>query len=165
MESGGKLQSVIAVIEGSEIKASSEMDGRKTHKTVPIPLGANIVDDPMTPFVTGGATQDIYVFDPNTLELVRCRPESKGKQKVDTPQGQTEATVVDLHDPRAPLTVYLSAKGDLIKAIGPFGLEMRPVTKDEAELARNNATSATSSAWPMRPSGTASSNILRTAAS
>ncbi|MBS1724232.1 MAG: transglutaminase family protein [Armatimonadetes bacterium] len=151
-ESGGKTQTVVATFEAKSIQATSTMDGRTTKATIPIPEGAAITDDPLTPFVEGKAPGPIYVFDPNTLALVRCEPQVKGKEKLQTSAGEVEATVIDLRDPRAPMTVYLSGKGDILKATGPFGMEIVPCTKEEALAASGDADIATaSSITPDRP--------------
>lgn len=130
--SGGKTQNVVAVVEGDEINATSTMDGRTSKARVAIPKGAQIVDDPMSIFLKGGQLREVYVFDSTTLGLVKCNPVSKGTEKVSTPLGDVEATVIDMQDPRSPLKVYLSTKGDIIKAVGPFGMEIVPLTKEDA---------------------------------
>ena len=129
LESGGRLQKVIAVFDRGKVVASTETEGRKTSKTLELPNGAHVVDDVLAGFLNGKAEKEVYVFDPNTLELVKCVPKVIGQELVETSLGKVEATVVDVQDPRAPMKMYLSPKGDLIKATGPFGLEMRPVSK------------------------------------
>lgn len=136
-ETGGKVQKVVAVIEGSTLVATSEMDGRVTKKEINIPAGKYIFDDPLVPFLTDPTAKEIYVFDPNTLALVVCKPERLAPEKIATKLGEVTASVVDMHDPRAPMKVYVSSKGDLLKAVGPFGMETRPLTEAEA-LAPND---------------------------
>ena len=53
LESGGKLQKVVATFDATSINATSEMDGRKTKKSIPVPTGAFITDDAMTWFLHG----------------------------------------------------------------------------------------------------------------
>lgn len=135
-ETGGKVQKVVANFDRSSIQAYSEMDGRKTEKSLSRPSG-QVYDDPVnwfyqTAYGTYMREHPFYVFDPNTLELVKCEPKVVGKESIETPLGKTEATVIDINDPRAPMKIYVSPKGDLIKATGPFGLEMRPVTEEVA---------------------------------
>lgn len=132
LDSGGKSQHVIATFDSNTVTAVSKMDGRETKKSIPIPEGAVISDDALGLFLHGQAPKEIYLFDPSTLSLIRCEPKNVGSQTIETKQGKTEATVIDVQDPRAPMKIFLSAKGDLIKATGPFGMEMVPLTKEEA---------------------------------
>ncbi|MBS1713985.1 MAG: transglutaminase domain-containing protein [Armatimonadetes bacterium] len=132
LSSGGKSHAVTAQVEGQTIKAKSTMDGRSTERTLVLPKDGRLADDTLTSYLDGGAPTVVYVFDPNSLALVKCEPKVKGKEKVETPLGTVEATVIDAGDPRAPTLLYLSSKGDLIKSVGPFGLEIVPSTKEEA---------------------------------
>lgn len=131
---GGKTQKVVATFDATSIKAVSEMDGRKSEKTLPRPESGLVVDDPVNALMGADpvSVRVFYIFDPNTLELVKCEPKLLDPETVQTPLGETQLTVVDVNDPRAPMKLYFSAKGDLVKATGPFGLEMRSVTKDVA---------------------------------
>ena len=151
-QSGGKVQKMLAVVSGGKIEASSTMDGRTTKKTIEIPAGAAIIDDPMTMFMKGDAPREVYVIDSNTLGLVKCSPVNLGTEKLKTAAGEVEATVIDMQDPRSPLKVYLSKKGDVLKAVGPFGMEIRPVTKAVALGASDGADIAdASSVTPNHP--------------
>jgi hypothetical protein len=55
-----------------------------------------------------------------------------GKQKTTVRGKSVEATAVQVVDPRATTKVWVTSKGDLIKAEAPMGIEMLPVTKAEA---------------------------------
>lgn len=132
LDSGGKSQNIIATFDSKTVTAVSKMDGRETKKSIPIPDGAVVSDDALGMFLHGQPPKEIYLFDPSTLSLVRCEPKNLGTQTIETKQGKTEATVIDVQDPRAPMKIFLSPKGDLIKATGPFGMEMLPLTKAEA---------------------------------
>jgi transglutaminase-like putative cysteine protease len=57
--------------------------------------------------------------------------------------------VVRIDDPRAPMTAYLSQKGDLIRAVGPFGMEMRPEPPEVAKNLGDGADIAFASAIPI----------------
>ncbi len=144
-DSGGRHQRVVVTVKGNKLDVDADADGKSSHRSLTIPEGGVIADDPMTPFLNGGHPQTVYVFDPNTLELVKCEPRPVGTEKVATPAGEVEATVIDMNDPRAPMKVFLTQKGDLIKAVGPFGMEVRPLTREAALAPSGEADIATAS--------------------
>ncbi len=133
MSSGGRVIDVTATFTRETVVVVTD-DGETTkQKTLTIPAGGVVKDDPTADIVSGLATTSTcYVFDPQTISLVKNTLTLKPDETIDTPLGKTKVKTVYIDDPRAPTTVYLSAKGDLVKAVGPFGLEMRPVTKEVA---------------------------------
>ncbi|MCW5936459.1 MAG: lasso peptide biosynthesis protein [Fimbriimonadaceae bacterium] len=133
-ESGGRVQHVDAEFGEKEIVATTSNGETTSKKTIPIPSGARLVEDPMAPLLQNGfvGSTTVHVFDPNTLTLLETKVRVAGHEALQTEAGEVQATVVRVEDPRAPLTVYLSPKGDFIKAVGPFGMELRPETREHA---------------------------------
>lgn len=138
-ESGGRVQSVTAKVKGSKVELESDNSGSITKKTVELPVGSKLVDDPVVSALDHPELREFAVLDPNTLSFVVCRPVVVGKELLETGSGKVSVTVIDVQDPRSALKVYVSQKGDLVKAVGPFGLEMRPVSRAEA-LAKGEET-------------------------
>jgi hypothetical protein len=140
--SAGRSQTVDALFKGSEVLLDIVNNGAVSKKTLKIPAGGMIVDDPLTPMVTGGlkagASKAFYVLDPTTVSLIKNEIQLKGPAQVNVKGKSVQATRFDIIDPRANTTVYVSSKGDLIKAEGPMGIEMIPETKEEATGASNN---------------------------
>ncbi|MBX3112093.1 MAG: transglutaminase domain-containing protein [Fimbriimonadaceae bacterium] len=133
MSSGGRVVNVTAKFTATTVEVETSDGGPKTKRTLPVPPGGVIKDDPTADLIEGQATTTTcYVFDPQTVSLVKTTLVRLPDEEIDTPQGKAKAHVVNVDDPRAPTKVYLSAKGDLIRAEGPFGMVMRPVTKAEA---------------------------------
>ncbi len=137
MSSAGRTLKVDATFFATEIKASLDTSGRVSQHTIKIPDGAKIVDDPTATIVAGGfqrldKPQEFYQFDPTSLTLVKTTMAYGGKVKVDVDGKSFDAELIDMDDPRAPMKMFFSAKGDLIKATGPFGMEMYPETKVRA---------------------------------
>lgn len=136
-ESAGRKSTVKAVFRGSRIETESTLAGRTSKRTLDIPAGKRVVDDPVAQLVSGGmpavGTQaTVLVFDPNTVSLVETRVEFKGKVTVDVQGKSVSAHQVDVIDPRAPTTVYLCEKGEVVKVRGPLGLFMFPQPKEVA---------------------------------
>jgi len=133
--SSGRTQTLDARFEGSKIYLDIDNSGTKSKKTLDVPNGGTIVDDPMTPILNGmavGTTKSFYILDPTTAALVKNEIALRGPAEV-TVKGKTvKATKVEVIDPRANTTIYVTPKGDLIKAEGPMGIEMIPETKEEA---------------------------------
>lgn len=140
--SAGRTQTLDAIFKGQEILLDIVNNGAATKKTLKIPAGGMIVDDPLTPMVTGGlkagSSQTFYILDPTTASLIKNEIQLKGAAQVDVKGKKVQATRVDVIDPRANTTMYLSAKGDLIKAEGPMGIEMIPETMAEATGSANS---------------------------
>jgi hypothetical protein len=136
-ESAGRKSSVVATFTDTEILAKSEMGGRVQEKTIDIPAGARIGDDPMTDISERGyppidKEQELLVFDTTSLSLVKVKIIYKGKVKTELNGKEVEAHLVQVNDPRAALTAYLDAKGEPIKITGPFGMTMIPEPKEKA---------------------------------
>lgn len=133
--SGGRINLVTAEFGPESVTASSSMDGRETRKVLPLPTDAPILDDPAVEITSGGAlalARSYYTFDPNTLALVKVRTEPKGTEKVSVKGIQIDAQRIEIIDPRATLSYYVTSKGDFVKATGPFGMEMIPESEIEA---------------------------------
>ena len=139
--SSGRTQTLDAVFTVSQIALDIDNNGTASKKTIEIPSGAQIVDDPLTPLITGGAEvgskKAFYVLDPTTATLIKNEVVVKGPGTADVKGTQVSATKVEIIDPRANTTVFLSRKGDLVKAEGPMGIEMIPESKEEA-LGKND---------------------------
>ena len=135
-KSAGRTQTLDAQFNADQVLLDIVNNGVVSKKALKIPAGGQIVDDPLTPIVSGGfavgTSRTFYVLDPTTASLVKNEVVLKGPSEVDVKGTKINATRVDVIDPRANTTVYLSSKGDLVKAEGPMGIEMIPETKEEA---------------------------------
>lgn len=141
MSSGGREIDVTAKYTKQTVEVETSESGTKKKKTLPIPPGGVVKDDPTADLIEGKATGAVcYIFDPQAITLVKTTVTKLPDEEVDTPQGKAKAHVVNVEDPRAPTKVYLSTKGDLIKAEGPFGMVMRPITEAEALAAGGDLT-------------------------
>jgi hypothetical protein len=136
MSSSGRVQTVDAVFNRSQIVATIENAGRRSTKTLKVPAGQTLVDDPLAGVIAGqikpGATRTFYVLDPSTVDLVKNDVRVVGKRKAKVGTKSVDATLVEIVDPRATMRVYLSGKGDLVRVDGPMGIEMLPVSRKVA---------------------------------
>lgn len=141
-KSSGRTQTLNATFTAQQIAIEMDNNGTATKRSIDIPAGAQIVDDPLTPLITGGASAGtkkiFYVLDPTTATLIKNEIVVRGQANADVKGKKVPSTKVEILDPRANTVVYLSGKGDLVKAEGPMGIEMVPETKDEAMGASNS---------------------------
>lgn len=134
-ESAGRTMVSNAIYFADRIVASMITGDGETTKTIPIPKGRTVVLD-ATEFATAtnipqaGIKQ--LLFSPETLELVEVTVVPKGVVTLKVNGADVTATMIEIEDPRAPSTLYMSSKGDLIKMTGPLGIEMYPETEEEA---------------------------------
>lgn len=143
MSSAGRVQRVEANYAGGQVHLAINNTGNHSKKTLAIPKDAPIVEDAITALMEGnaavGATKSFYVLDPTTLSFVKNKVTLVGPAKVTINGSEVSATQVDVAEPRMTMNVYLSSKGDLLKIIAMAGLEMIPLSKEEA-LAESKGT-------------------------
>ncbi|HLK16234.1 MAG TPA: transglutaminase-like domain-containing protein [Fimbriimonadaceae bacterium] len=134
--SAGRRQYVVADFGPTSAKIRVDNSGTISVKKLPIPKGAEIVDDPMEGLVFAkakrGQTKTVYVLDPTTISFVKNTIEYKGKANTDVHGKPVTAEWVQIRDPRANTDVYCKANGDLVKVAAPLGIEMYPESKSLA---------------------------------
>jgi hypothetical protein len=133
MSSAGRTQKVDARFEGGTVHVNAENAGQRTSRTLTVPAGGTVVDDPLALVLAGemtaGATRTFYVLDPTTVALLKNDVKVVGPAKAEVQGRSVDATLIEITDPRATMSIYLDAKGDLLLAKGPMGIEMLPVSK------------------------------------
>lgn len=130
MSSGGRKQILLARFDSSNAEIDVNNGGAKSHVSLPIPKDGLVTDDPMTLMVSDkvapGTKRKIYILDPTTVSFIRNDVVFKGSAKTTVKGKSVSALQIDILDPRASTTVFVSSKGDIIKAEGPMGIEMIP---------------------------------------
>lgn len=133
MTSGGRTQVIEAKFEGKKANLLINNTGTVTRQTLAIPQDAPVIDDAMGLLggegMTAGTKRPFYILDPTTVSFIKNTATVGGQVKVKVRGKEYTGTQVTISDPRADTTFYLSAKGDLIKAEGPMGIEMLPEEK------------------------------------
>lgn len=136
MSSSGRSQKVEANFAESKVFVSIDNNRSITRKTLSVPTDAPIVDDALTALVEGqvspGTTRTFYVLDPMTASFVKNHVTLKGPVKYSENGQQLSATLIEIKEPRMAMSVYMSSKGDFLKAVALGGMEMRPMPKEEA---------------------------------
>lgn len=134
--SAGRSQIVDATFSAETVQVTIDNSGEVTKKTLPIPKDGKIVDDAVMALlaeqVQPGATKVFYALDPMTATLVKNTVKLVGKAQAMVRGLPFDATLIEVSEPRATMKVYVSAKGDLIKAEGPMLMELIPMSKEEA---------------------------------
>ncbi|HMS55325.1 MAG TPA: transglutaminase family protein, partial [Fimbriimonadaceae bacterium] len=136
ISSAGRKQITLARFEGDAINISLDNSGSKSTRRIPLPKDAPVVDDATLALlqdgVAIGASKAYYVLDPMTLSLSKNVATLKGPSKVKVGEKEVDATLIEVVESRATTRLYVSAKGDFIKGEGPMGIEMLPISKQEA---------------------------------
>jgi hypothetical protein len=143
MESAGRVQTMDATFAVTEIRIDMVNGGARSKRTLAIPEGSLVVDDALTATMTSGKpskqVRTFYVLDPLTVSLVKNTVTLVGPTQVKVRGKTVKATRLDIAEVRATTKVYLDAKGNVVKAEGPMGIEMIPLTKAQA-LAASTST-------------------------
>lgn len=157
--SGGRTQVVEAVFNADTIDVQVDNNGVKSQKTLAIPKGAILDDDPTSTILRGdrppaGKGLTVHVLDPTTVTLIPNKITYRGRSHVDVRGKKVDADLIEIEDPRMSTKVFLSLKGDLIKVEAAMGLEMWPESTAPAESERPTSGSkdlAFASAIPTQP--------------
>lgn len=136
ISSAGRKQITIARFEADAIALELDNSGSKSTKRIPLPKDAPVVDDATMALlqdgVATGTSKTYYVLDPMTLSLSKNVATLKGPAKVKVGDVEHDATLIEVVESRATTRLYVSSKGDFVKGEGPMGIEMLPITKQEA---------------------------------
>ncbi|RYG47519.1 transglutaminase family protein [bacterium] len=150
VSSGGIEQTGDAKFGEKTVEIEIVNAGKKSKQVLDRPKGL-VVDDPLTLALgTGiGKTTSFWVLDPMTVSFVKNEVKSLGPREVD---GKT-LNVVRILDPRAWTDIYVSEKGDFVKATNALGLEMTPSTRQQAMLPSSEEAPDLAFATNVRPIG------------
>ena len=129
-ESAGRVQTMEARFQGARVRILNDNSGQKSAKILAVPKGP-IVDDPMTLVQGQGirGAQRFYILDPTTTTFIENSVRLIGPATADVKGRKVRATLAEIVDPRATTRVYVDAKGGLVKAEAPMGIEMLPESK------------------------------------
>lgn len=138
MSSAGTELDVRASFFPDRIEAVMSSSGGDSKKTIPVPADAILVDDPLNDLInardgTPMAKRKVHVFAPESLELVEILISGVERVKEDEQGRAVDLFKVTVEDPRAPMNIFFTAKGDLVKMVGPMGMEFRPEPEDIAK--------------------------------
>jgi transglutaminase-like putative cysteine protease len=137
IESGGRSQRITATYGKKAIDIVRVADGATDKKSVPIPEGALIMDDPTFGIVgkgmpKAGTKLTFYSLDPMLLVLVKNEALFKGPASITVDNKQVDAFLVEVSEPRSTTSLYLDVKGEFVYAKGLLGITMKPITREEA---------------------------------
>lgn len=139
MTSAGRTQKVDATFGAKTVDIAVDNTGTKSKQTLPIPSGHPIVDDPMSLVLNGNSARTFYVLDPTTVSFVKNTIETLGVTTTKVRGKSVSGQTLKLVDPRAITKVWVTAKGDVLKVEAPMGIEMLPITKQEALASATSA--------------------------
>ncbi len=129
-ESAGRVQTMDARFVGTKVRIVNDNSGNKSTKLLALPNGP-IVDDPITLVQASGvrSTKTFWILDPTTTSFIQNTVRLVGPSVADVRGRKVPATLAEIVDPRATTKVYVDAKGGLVKAEAPMGIEMLPESK------------------------------------
>ena len=129
-ESSGRVQTMDARFVGAKVRILNDNSGQKTTKLLTLPQGP-IVDDPITLVQASGvrSTKRFWILDPTTTTFIENSVRLVGPATADVRGRKIPATLAEIVDPRATTRIFVDAKGGLVKAEAPMGIEMLPESK------------------------------------
>ena len=129
-ESAGRVQTMDARFAGTKVRIAIENSGQKSQKVLPMPSGP-IVDDPITLVQSSGVkgAKTFWILDPTTSSFIQNSVRLVGPSTADVKGKKVAATLAEIIDPRATTRIFVDAKGGLVKAEAPMGIEMLPESK------------------------------------
>ncbi|MDR3687929.1 MAG: transglutaminase-like domain-containing protein [Fimbriimonas sp.] len=139
--SGGRTSKVDAIFGVKSVAMHIVNEGIFSDRSLPIPVGVPVVDDPLT-LVLGrgmkvGSTKSFYVLDPMTASFIKNDVKFVGNA-VTTVNGKSRhAKLIEVTDTRSSMRVFVGMKGELVRVDGPAGIYMLPVSRSVA-LAKNS---------------------------
>ena len=132
-QSGGRSEKVKASFTKNSVILDIENGGIKTHRTLPVPVGVQVVDDPLTLFLgkhlPNGTSKTFLVLDPMTASLMKNRVQFLGPKGTEINGKRITADLIRIVDPRATTEVYVNKKGDILRVNAPMGITMLPVSR------------------------------------
>jgi transglutaminase-like putative cysteine protease len=132
-ESGGRSNKVDAMFSGNSVTLNIANGGVKTKRTLPLPSGGPVVDDPLTLVAQGalrvGATQSFFVLDPSTATFMKNTVRICGRTKTSVDGRPVVANMIRVTDDRAITNVFVNDRWDVVRVDGPMGITMLPVSK------------------------------------
>jgi hypothetical protein len=137
IDSGGRSQVISAVYSPESIVVTRLIDGKEEKSKLSMPKDALVLDDPTVGLLGKGVPEkgtklDFYVLDPMTLSLVKCAAEYIGLTAFEQDGVKGSGQQIKIIDPRATTDIWLDSKGEMAFGTGPFGMTMRPITREEA---------------------------------
>ena len=141
-KSGGRSNQVDATFHSRTVDLVIQNGGTKTKKSLDIPHGGKVVDDPLTVVlqkgIKTGSTQTFFVLDPSTASFIKNDVKLTGLTTTQVRGQKVRATLIEVADPRSNMKVFVGKKGQLVRVEGPAGIEMLPVSMQVA-LSKNSA--------------------------
>lgn len=131
----GRDLQVTAEVKDKVIEAVMLAGENKSSKSIPIPKGALVTDDPMLDLAQlsmVGLKRTYFVFAPDSMQLLEVKVENLGQESILLNGKSVSAYKVLIQDPRAKTTAFFSGKGDFLTAQGPMGMETRAMHKEQA---------------------------------
>lgn len=137
IESAGRSQRITATYSSREVNLVRLAGGVTEKKTLPIPAGSIVLDDPTVGLLGKGAPEpgtkiEFLILDPTTLTLVKNEAAYLGMKPYKGEGIEGTGNMLRVVDPRATTEIWLDKNGELAYATGPLGMVMKPITRAEA---------------------------------
>lgn len=132
--SAGRVFNSRADFQDEKIAVVTSTGSSEEKITLNVPSNVRLIDDTMAiSHEDLKDTRKTVVFDPTTVSLVEIKILSDGKHKIESRGGQVEANKIIVDDPRAKMILFVSDKGELIRAEGPLGMTIIPEPENIAK--------------------------------
>ena len=135
-ESGGRSNKVEAIFGPASVTLDIVNGGIKTRRTLPLPTGGKVVDDPLSLVLSGemhvGTTRTVYVLDPSTASFMKNSVLFLGPTKIAVGGKPVSARLIRMADPTSTTDVYIDKKGDVLRVNAAMGMVMLPLSRELA---------------------------------
>ncbi len=135
--SGGREQRVTVHFLEKVVQVTRESEGKLERKEIPAPEGAMFVDDPMN-FAWGkerpekGSKVAFYWVDPMALALLQGEVHYLGTEEREINGKKQKTEHFQIVVPQGTMDVYLDERGKFLEGRMMLGIEIRPLTREEA---------------------------------
>lgn len=135
--SGGREQRITAHFLEKVVRVVRENEGKKEQKEIPLPEGAVVVDDPVS-FAWGkgkpeqGSKVTFHWLDPMALTLLQGEVHYEGLEEAEIQGKRQKVEKFQIITPQGKMETYWDESGKFVWAKMVLGIEIRPITREEA---------------------------------
>jgi len=132
-ESGGRSSKLEALFNSKSVDMTIVNGGIKSKRTLPLPVGGPVVDDPLTLVAHSklqiGNAKPFYVLDSSTASFMKNTVQWMGRTRTSVNGKPITATLIRMADTRSATDFYVNEKWDIVRVDGPMGVVMLPVSR------------------------------------
>src|ERR1051326_6580988 len=114
--SQGRTEKVTATYGDKTAEVDVQSGGQRVHKSLAIPTGGSIVDDPVQLVVEGkgvpGQKMTVFILDPTTATFMKNEVILVGPSQTTVNEKEITGTLIQIVDPRLTMNAYVDAQAE-----------------------------------------------------